>query len=41
MKQATNPFAPVPLWRKRLMRVKVVKLEDTTALGFGRAFRRW
>jgi uncharacterized RDD family membrane protein YckC len=26
---------------KRLLRVKVVKLEDTTALGFGRAFRRW
>ncbi|MGA5303361.1 RDD family protein [Nucisporomicrobium flavum] len=26
---------------KRLLRVKVVKLEDTTPLGFGRAFRRW
>ncbi|GGQ43157.1 RDD family protein [Couchioplanes azureus] len=26
---------------KRLLGVKVVKLEDTTSLGFGRAFRRW
>lgn len=26
---------------KRLLQVKVVKLEDTTAIGFGRAFRRW
>ncbi len=26
---------------KRLMRIKVVKLEDTTPLGFGRAFGRW
>ena len=26
---------------KRLLRVKVVKLENTEALGFGRAFRRW
>ncbi|OJF16130.1 hypothetical protein BG844_00740 [Couchioplanes caeruleus subsp. caeruleus] len=26
---------------KRLLGVKVVKLEDTTAIGFGRAFRRW
>ncbi|MEV4635897.1 RDD family protein [Actinoplanes sp. NPDC049548] len=26
---------------KRLLQVKVVKLEDTAPLGFGRAFRRW
>ncbi|MFI5493280.1 RDD family protein [Actinoplanes sp. NPDC051859] len=26
---------------KRLLGVRVVKLEDTTPLGFGRAFRRW
>ncbi|WP_161952704.1 RDD family protein, partial [Actinoplanes sp. TFC3] len=26
---------------KWLLRIKVVKLEDSTALGFGRAFRRW
>ncbi|PRY28843.1 RDD family protein [Pseudosporangium ferrugineum] len=26
---------------KRLMQVRVVKLEETTPIGFGRAFRRW
>jgi len=26
---------------KRLLQVRVVRLEDTEPLGFGRAFRRW